>query len=243
MSIELIDSFIEDVKKTSLSLTSSSFNYRGFGSQGDGLSFDFKVQGIHECNLFLDGIGIDSGFHLYEISDVVIYTFNNSFATRYCHEKTRNISVYITSDDDWDDIAELVELVERLEKEIESWYYNICQEFYRTLENNNNEIEELEELEEDRQEWDDNSDGPDSTGNTDDLIDDETEEISSAELLQQSIELMIKDREDPDMLIENVISMVEEARTLSNNSNEHEKLIKAFIKNFNKEYMIIKKVN
>lgn len=240
MSIELIDSFIEEVKKTSLSLTSSSFNYRGFGSQGDGLSFDFKVQGIHECNLFLDGIGIDSGFHLYEISDVVISTFNNSFAARYCHEKTRNISVDITSDDDSDDITELVE---RLEKEIESWYYNICQEFYRTLENNNNEIEELEELEEDRQEWDDNSDGPDSTGNIDDLIDDETEEISSAELLQQSIELMIKDREDPDMLIENVISMVEEARTLSNNSNEHEKLIKAFIKNFNKEYMIIKKVN
>lgn len=240
MSIELIDSFIEDVKKTSLSLTSSSFNYRGFGSQGDGLSFDFKVQGIHECNLFLDGIGIDSGFHLYEISDVVISTFNNSFAARYCHEKTRNISVDITLDDDSDDITELVE---RLEKEIESWYYNICQEFYRTLENNNNEIEELEELEEDRQEWDDNSDGPDSTDNTDDLIDDETEEISSAELLQQSIELMIKDREDPDMLIENVISMVEEARDIATNSNEQEKLIKAFIKNFNKEYMIIKKVN
>lgn len=240
MSIELIDSFIEDVKKTSLSLTSSSFNYRGFGSQGDGLSFDFKVQGIHECNLFLDGIGIDSGFHLYEISDVVISTFNNSFAARYCHEKTRNISVDITSDDDSDNITELVE---RLEKEIESWYYNICQEFYHTLENNNNEIEELEELEEDRQEWDDNSDGPDSTGNTDDLIDDETEEISSAELLQQSIELMIKDREDPDMLIENVISMVEEARDIATNSNEQEKLIKAFIKNFNKEYMIIKKVN
>lgn len=217
---ELIEGFIEELKKYGLNLEVLDFHYRGFGSQGDGLSFDFKLNSIHNCNKFLKSIEIENDLHLYEISDIVIFTFKNSFSTHYCHEKTRNIVVVITTEDD------VSGLVENLEEEIERWYYSKCQEFYKILEEHHNEVEVLneedeEEIEFEREEWDDDTDGYDDG----------------------DIESIIIDRIDPDMNVRKIINMIEDSYALSNTNSEQDELIKKFIENFEKEYIIIKRIN
>ena len=47
---------------------------------------------------------------------------------------------------------------------------------------------------------------------------------------------------DPEMNIEKVVRMVEDAKDLSYTKGESFNLIESFIKNFNSEYLIIKKV-
>ena len=47
---------------------------------------------------------------------------------------------------------------------------------------------------------------------------------------------------DPEMDIEKVVRMVEDAKDLSYTKGESFNLIESFIKNFNSEYLIIKKV-
>ena len=47
---------------------------------------------------------------------------------------------------------------------------------------------------------------------------------------------------DPEMNIEKVVRMIEDAKDLSYTKGESFNLIESFIKNFNNEYLIIKKV-
>ena len=210
----LYEFFLIDLKKYGIEIETKDIHWLGFGNQGDGLSFDFRLTNKDDSLKFLKAIELDVVknidfvvVNLFELFD--IYTTKNHFANRYCHEKTRTITInyeYVMS-------LEPNILIKSIEEFITNWYINKCQEYYQLLEDHYNEEREEDDDDVEREEWDD--------------------EIT----ISDRIDAMV----DPEMGIEKVVELINDARSLANTPEEKVTLINKFIENFNKEYMIIKK--
>lgn len=208
----LYKAFLIDLKKYGIEIETKDIHWKGFGHQGDGLSFDFKLTNKDDSLKFLKAIELDVVknidfvvANLFEVFD--IYTAKNPFSNAYCHEKTRTITInyeYVTD-------HKFNSLIQSTEEFITNWYINKCQEYYQLLEDHYNEEREEDDIE--REEWDD--------------------EIT----ISDRIDAMV----DPEMGIEKVVELINDTRSLANTPEEKVTLINKFIENFNKEYMIIKK--
>ena len=220
----LYEGFIDNLKeKFSIEIEEKDIHWTGFWSQGDGLSFDFKIYNKDAIN-FLKAIEFDKVEDLLSALEkdkieIEINTTKNHFGTYYCHSNTRDINVNISFDEDLKEYnMELYELLDNnsfikdLENMIKSWYGNRCDELYNELSEyyyEHSTIDECEELED--------------------------EELT----ISDKIDSMV----DPEMNIFKVREIFQEAYDLSNTKSESEYLIDQFVKNFDKEYLIIKKVN
>lgn len=224
----LYEDFIGELKKVSIEIGEDDIHWRGFYSQGDGLCFDFEVCNQDAINFLMN---IDCPFAkglslLWEndyISEINIKTHKNVFAHHYSHSKTRNIELTVELlDDDLiqsEQINNAILTVKNREKiiadEIKSWYINICNNLYK-------QIEEVYEA------FIENGEA------TEEEAYNEQEDITISDKIDSLI--------DPEMNIEKVVEMIEDAKDLSYTKGESINLIEKFIKNFNDEYIIIKKV-
>lgn len=218
----LYEGFIDNLKeKFSIEIEEKDIQWTGFWSQGDGLSFDFKIYNRDAIN-FLKAIEFDNVEDLLSALEkdkieIEIYTTKNHFGTYYCHSNTRDINVNISFDEDLKEYnMELYELLDNnsfikdLENMIKSWYGNKCDELYNELSEyyyEHSSIDECEELED--------------------------EEL----IISDKIDSMV----DPEMNIFKIREMFQEAYDLSNTKSESEYLIDQFVKNFDKEYFIVKR--
>lgn len=218
----LYEDFIDNLKeKFSIEIEEKDIQWTGFWSQGDGLSFDFKIYNRDAIN-FLKAIEFDKVEDLLSALekdkiDIEINTTKNHFGTYYCHSNTRDINVDISFDEDLKEYnMELYELLDNnffikdLENMIKSWYEDECGKLYNELSEyyyEHSSIDECEELED--------------------------EELT----ISDKIDSMV----DPEMNIFKIREMFQEAYDLSNTKSESEYLIDQFVKNFDKEYFIVKK--
>ena len=213
----ILEGFIDKIHTDfGLRLDIKNIFWRGFCSQGDGLCFDFKLED-KEAFEFLTKLNCKNIQHLKDavnISDVGIEveTVKNSFATHYCHYNTRDINVDIYFRGDTDIKNESL--------------FDLYPESFKNL---REEIrvwyvdrcqEMYYELEKHYNEVQD--------------LESEQEDLTFSERVDELI--------DPEMDIEKVVRMVEDAKDLSYTKGESFNLIESFIKNFNSEYLIIKKV-
>ena len=214
----LYEGFIKELQdKYHITIKQSDIHWRGFWSQGDGLSFDFEINDS-EVAYFLEAIDAPeaknfSDFWLDEtIFTSVIKTSKNNFATNYCHSNTRDISLwfeYYQPSTGVEEFGKIINAKQDIEKYIKEWYVGVCDEFYKRIEEHY--YENAEDTE--REEWDDKM------------------------TISDRIDAMI----DPEMNIEKVVEMIKDAKTVSNSNIEANELIETFIKNFNNDYLIIKK--
>ena len=218
----LYEDFIDNLKeKFSIEIEEKDIHWTGFWSQGDGLSFDFKIYNKDAIN-FLKAIEFDKVEDLLSALEkdkieIEINTTKNHFGTYYCHSNTRDINVNISFDEDLKEYnMELYELLDNnsfikdLENMIKSWYENKCDELYNELSEYYYEYSTI----------------------------DECEELEDEELtISDKIDSMV----DPEMNIFKIREMFQEAYDLSNTKSESEYLIDQFVKNFDKEYFIIKR--
>ena len=214
----LYEGFIKELQyKYHITIKQNDIHWRGFWSQGDGLSFDFEINDS-EVAYFLEAVDAPeaknfSDFWLDEtIFAAVIKTTNNNFATCYCHSNTRDLSLWFEHYVPKTGAAEFNKITnakQNIEKYIKEWYVGVCDEFYKRIKEHYNENAEDTE----REEWDDEM------------------------TISDRIDAMI----DPEMNIEKVVEMIKEAKIVSNSNIEANELIETFIKNFNNEYLIIKK--
>ena len=120
---------------SSLGFLEPEIRFSGFWSQGDGASFDCKQIDLNVLFAHLEAQGnkyakkalrFDLPFYLFGSID------QNSFATHYCHERTRSFSFdgfHVR-----DRCYRLERLVAELEEDIEMLRYDLCNEIYRDLE-------------------------------------------------------------------------------------------------------------
>lgn len=229
----IYEGFIEELKNEyKIEILENDIHWCGFGNQGDGLSFDFKVSG-NEAIVFLNKVqpclyqDIIDIFNVGLIDEIEIYTEKNHFANFYCHQRTRelNLDVKFSKVEETElfksfknKIITVSENYKLILSDISTWYENKCLEKYSLFEQRYYEemdgIED-EEIEVDREEWDD--------------------EITISDRIDSLI--------DPEMNIFKVREMFDEANDLSNTKNEASYLIDKFVENFDKDYLIIKKLN
>jgi hypothetical protein len=94
-------------------------HFSGFNSQGDGASFDAKIN-ISFFTTQTEG-------EVLEASNVRYTIEKNSFANHYSHEKTRFVN--------WEaDSCECSDIAERIAKKIENARLTLCKEIYASLE-------------------------------------------------------------------------------------------------------------
>lgn len=210
----LYEGFLIDLKKYGIEIETKDIHWKGFGHQGDGLSFDFKLITLEESIKFLKAIELDNVENIdYVINNHFdafdIYTTKNPFGNAYCHERTRTINInhQYKTEQEWEIF------INGANQFIGHWYIDKCQEYYQLLEDHYNEEREEDDDDVEREEWDD--------------------EIT----ISDRIDAMV----DPEMGIEKVVELINDARSLANTPEEKVTLINKFIENFNKEYMIIKK--
>ena len=212
-----------------IEIDDEDIHWRGFSSQGDGLSFDFKIEGLDVVNFLKK---INSSNHeeislLFEnnfIFEIGIKTYKNFFANNYCHSNTRDIELIVEFSEELEyneqiqnKIFTVEESIQSIQNEIKSWYVSECNNLYVEIYKVYLEFEEAENEED---------------------AGDKQEDMASSDNINLSINLLI----DPEMNIEKVVEMIADAKDLSYTKGESINLIEKFIKNFNDEYMIIKKV-
>lgn len=209
-----------------IEIDDEDIHWRGFGSQGDGLSFDFKIEGLDAVNFLkkrnsLSNEEIGLLFENDFIFEIGIKTYKNFFANNYCHSNTRDIELIVEFSDELEyseqiqnKIFTVEESIQSIQNEIKSWYVLECDNLYDKIYNAYLEFEEAENEEDDY-------------GKQEGMT------------IFDKINLLI----DPEMNIEKVVEMIEDAKDLSYTKGESINLIEKFIKNFNNEYLIIKKLN
>lgn len=112
--------------------------YRGFGSQGDGASFDFKL----DIPLFikannLKGYTILLNCIKHRTIELEFFSSTNEFSTHYCHEKTRYTDFQLDIDDTKEKRnVKITYLVYQLKDEIENQRLDICKTLYKSLQSN-----------------------------------------------------------------------------------------------------------
>lgn len=221
----LYEGFISNLKeKYFIEIEQKDIQWRGFWSQGDGLSFDFKIDGADVVN-FLEAISAPHYEKILEfyntdyIFQITVETIKNNFATNYCHSNTRDISFWFAKYDPiitsmQMDLDKIKEDIPKIEEHIKEWYRTTCDGFYDTL--NVYYQEQCAEF-------------PDFP----------TEEELEEMTISDKIDSMI----DPEMTIEKVVEMIVDTQDLSYTKGEGIAMVEKFIENFNKEYLIIKKIN
>lgn len=212
-----------------IEIDDEDIHWRGFSSQGDGLSFDFKIEGLDVVNFLKK---INSSNHeeislLFEnnfIFEIGIKTYKNFFANNYCHSNTRDIELIVEFSEELEyneqiqnKIFTVEESIQSIQNEIKSWYVSECNNLYVEIYKVYLEFEEAENEED---------------------AGDKQEDMASSDNINLSINLLI----DPEMNIEKVVEMIADAKDLSYTKGESINLIEKFIKNFNDDYIIIKKV-
>lgn len=220
----LYEGFIANLKeKYFIEIEQKDIQWRGFWSQGDGLSFDFTISDCDVVN-FLEAISAphhDNFKKFWNVNYIFacgIETVKNNFATNYCHSNTRNISFWFENYQPdvtqyCKDITRIKEDSSKITEHIKAWYIKTCDEFYNLLQNYYEEqCAEMEDFPE---------------GDFGDL----------------TISDVIDSRIDPEMNIEKVVEMITDAQDLSYTKGEGMAMVEKFIENFNKEYLIIKKIN
>lgn len=225
----LTEGFLESLKTFGINIEDKDIHWRGFGSQGDGLSFDFKIEGLDAINFLkkINSLSHEEISLLFEnnfIFEIGIKTHKNFFANNYCHSNTRDIELIVEfleeleyNEQIQNKIFTVEESIQSIQNEIKSWYVSICDDLYDKIYNAYLEFEEAEneEIEEEREEWDD--------------------EITISDRIDSLI--------DPEMNIFKIREMFDEANDLSNTKKEASYLIDKFVENFDKDYLIIKKLN
>ena len=215
----ILEGFIDKIHTDfGLRLDIKNIFWRGFCAQGDGLCFDFKLED-EEAFEFLTKLNCKNMEHLKDavnISDVgiEIETVKNNFATHYCHSNTRDINVviYIKNDADIKNKS-LFDLLSNPES-----FKNLQEEIrvwyvYR--------CEEMYyELEKHYNEVQD--------------LESEQEDSTFSEKVDELI--------DPEMDIDKVINLIQDATSLNYTKGEAYNLIEKFRESFKNDYMIIKKV-
>ena len=218
----IVESFIDKLKVAGVEVEEEKIHWRGFGSQGDGACFDFKIDGLEAINfleknefcLYQDIVDV---FNAGNIEEISIETVKNSFSNHYCHNKTRTIEVIIIFQEDpvefniKNKMLTISTYIKKLEDEVTSWYVGITDEFYSELEESYTSFLEAE------------NEGQEE-------LDDETP-------FSEKINNLI----DPDMNIEKVILKIMKIKVSSNSKEEEAELLLKFIENFNKDYLIIKR--
>lgn len=204
--------------------------WRGFCSQGDGLSFDFKIEGLDAVNFLkkINSLSHEEISLLFEnnfIFEIGIKTHKNFFANNYCHSNTRDIELIVEFQEEFgfneqiqNKIFTVEESIQSIQNEIKSWYVSECDNLYDEIYKVFLECEEVVENEEE--------------------VCDKQEDAETSDDINLLINLLI----DPEMNIEKVVEMIADAKDLSYTKGESINLIEKFIKNFNDDYVIIKKV-
>ncbi len=138
-----------------ISIESSDIRYRGFGSQGDGASFDFVMNGsdvLHFCK-----VNELTQFEklilciVMEKVNIKFYTVKNDYRINYVHEKTLETSYNFSINDAayTDDLWNTLEpMVTELWKLIENIRLEQSRKLYKDLEDHYNELISLLETEE-----------------------------------------------------------------------------------------------
>lgn len=120
------EGFLEDLSKYNIEPLDDNIYWAHSYSQGDGLCFDFKID-RNDSLEFLKIIEFANIIDLYKFDNISIKTVRNSFATYYCHEKTRDIAVEIDTELDVKDLILLIESY------VKNWYICKCQEFFEII--------------------------------------------------------------------------------------------------------------
>jgi len=140
---DTIEQFVEDIKKEGWELDTDDVQYSGFWSQGDGASFDAKLDVYDYLNFhcltdkfpLITKLTTDGPY-------VWGKTETNSYSNHYCHERTRYFQIDGESEDTWisdggiteDQLPAVRAEMEALEKDIEARRLDLCQKLYRDLE-------------------------------------------------------------------------------------------------------------
>lgn len=220
----LYEGFITNLKeKYFIEIEQKDIQWRGFSSQGDGLSFDFKLESS-DVTSFLEAINAPHYEKILEfyntdyIFQITIETIKNNFATNYCHSNTRDISFWFAKYDPkitsmQMDLDKIKKDIPKIEEHIKEWYRTICDNFYNTIEAYYQE----------------------QCADMPDFPEDDFGDLTISDVIDSRI--------DPEMNIEKVVEMINDAKDLSYTKGEGMAMIEKFIENFNKEYLIIKKIN
>ena len=216
----IIEGFIDKIHTDfGLRLDIKNIFWRGFCSQGDGLCFDFKL-GDKEAFEFLLKLKCENIEHLKDavnISDVgiEIETVKNNFATHYCHSNTRdiNVDIYIKNDADIKNKS-LFDLLSNPES-----FKNLQDEIRVWYVDRCQEM--YHELEKHYNEVQD--------------LESEQEDLTFSERVDELV--------DPEMDIDKVINLIQDATSLNYTKGEAYNLIEKFRESFKNDYMIIRKIN
>ena len=213
----ILEGFIDKIHTDfGLKLDIKNIFWRGFCSQGDGLCFDFKLED-KEAFEFLTKLNCENIEHLKDavnISDVgiEIETVKNSFASHYCHSNTRDINVDIYIKNDADIKNESL--------------FDLYPESFKNLQE---EIrvwyvyickEMYYDLEKHYIEVQD--------------LESEQEDLTFSERVDELI--------DPEMDIDKIINLIQDASSLDYTKGESYNMIEKFRESFKNDYMIIKKI-
>ena len=213
----ILEGFIDKIHTDfGLRLDIENIFWRGFCAQGDGLCFDFKLED-KEAFEFLLKLNCENIEHLKDavnISDVgiEIETVKNNFATHYCHYNTRDINVDIYIKNDADIKNESL--------------FDLYPESFKNLQE---EIrvwyvyickEMYYDLEKHYIEVQD--------------LESEQEDLTFSERVDELV--------DPEMDIDKIINLIQDASSLDYTKGESYNIIEKFKEDFKNDYMIIKKV-
>lgn len=216
----ILEGFIDKIHTDfSLKLDIENIFWRGFCSQGDGLCFDFKLED-KEAFEFLLKLECENIEHLKDavnISDVGIEveTVKNSFARHYCHSNTRDINVDIYFREDIEiKNKSLFDLLSNPES-----FKNLQDEIRVWYVDQCGEM--YNELEKHYNEVQD--------------LESDQEDLTFSERVDELI--------DPEMDIDKVINLIQDATSLNYTKGEAYNLIEKFRESFKNDYMIIKKIN
>ena len=213
----ILEGFIDKIHTDfGLRLDIENIFWRGFCAQGDGLCFDFKLED-KEAFEFLLKLKCENIEHLKDavnISDVgiEIETVKNNFASHYCHYNTRDINVDIYITNDADIKNESL--------------FDLYPESFKNLQE---EIrvwyvyickEMYYDLEKHYIEVQD--------------LESEQEDLTFSERVDELI--------DPEMDIDKIINLIQDASSLDYTKGESYNMIEKFRESFKNDYMIIKKI-
>lgn len=214
----ILEGFIDKIHTDfGLRLDIENIFWRGFYSQGDGLCFDFKLENKEVLD-FLIKLNYKNIEPFKEAIDssfirIEIETFKNNFATHYCHSNTRDININVWFEED----AELDN--KHLFDLLSESFKDLQKEIKVWYVNICDEI--YDELKKHYEEVQD--------------LEEEQEDMTFSDKIDALI--------DPEMNIDKVIEMIQDAKSLSYTKSEAYSLIEKFRENFKKEYLIIKKIS
>jgi hypothetical protein len=141
---------IKDLEDNGISITEDDIFWTGFGSQGNGLVYDFKNMDILK---FMD-------IRVFKYKDTLLYqaikkdlititfeTVKNNFAAYYNHEKTRNIQGEFDIDESLlklYDLSYWKDLIKDLNEDISAFRIQTCLDTYKELEDAYSKAERME---------------------------------------------------------------------------------------------------